>query len=235
MTDRTEADHDMGAPIAIVVGAGGALGRATALTLATNGWIVVAVDRSEDNLEKLPDDIRREVADVTDPEVVTPLIDRIATIVGVPDALVNTIGAFQPGSAADTTPDLLRTMMDINLGTAFWLSKAVAPHMQRRRSGSIVHVTARPGIEPTYGMAAYSASKAALAHLTRLLDVELRPLGIRVNSVAPQLIDTAANRAALPEEMLAHAVDPEAIAGIIAFLVSDAAAPISGAVLPAYG
>jgi NAD(P)-dependent dehydrogenase (short-subunit alcohol dehydrogenase family) len=83
-------------------------------------------------------------------------------------------------------------------------------------------------------MAAYAASKAALAYLIRLLDVELRPLGIRVNSVAPQLLDTAANRAALPEEMLAHAVTPEAVADIIAFLVSDAAAPISGAVLPAY-
>lgn len=229
-------DHrEMSVRIAVVVGAGGDLGRATALRLAANGSMVVAVDRSGDNLEKLPDDIRREVADVTDPAVVTPLIDRIATDMGVPDALVNTIGAFQPGSAADTTPDLLRTMMDINLGTAFWLSKAVAPHMQRRRAGAIVHVTARPGLEPTYGMAAYAASKAALVHLTRLLDVELRPLGIRVNSVAPQLIDTAKTRAALPEEMLAHAVDPEAIADIIAFLVSDAAAPISGAVLPAYG
>lgn len=228
-------DPEMSARIAVVVGAGGELGHATTLRLAANGSMVVAVDRSGDNLEKLPDDIRREVADVTDPAVVTPLIDRIATDVGVPDALVNTIGAFQPGSAADTTPDLLRTMMDINLGTAFWLSKAVAPHMQRRHAGSIVHVSARPGLEPTYGMAAYAASKAALVHLTRLLDVELRPLGIRVNSVAPQLIDTEKTRATLPEEMLAHAVDPEAIADIIAFLVSDAAAPISGAILPAYG
>ncbi len=107
--------------------------------------------------------------------------------------------------------------------------------MKRRRSGVIVHVTARPGLEPTYGMAAYGASKAALAHLTRILDVELRPLGIRVNAVAPQLIDTAKNRAELPEEMLAKAVAPEAVADIIAFLVSDAASPISGAILPAYG
>jgi NAD(P)-dependent dehydrogenase (short-subunit alcohol dehydrogenase family) len=225
----------MSAPVAVVVGAGGELGHATALTLASKGSIVVAVDRNAGNLENLPDDIRREVADVTDPELVTPLIDRIATDVGVPDAVVNTLGAFAPASATDTSPDLLRTMMDVNLGPAFWLTKAVVPHMQRRRSGVIVHVTARPGIEPTYGMAAYSASKAALAYLTRLLDVELRPLGIRVNSVAPQLIDTAKNRAALPEEMLAHAIAPEAVAEIIAFLVSDAAAPISGAVLPAYG
>src|SRR5580692_2031599 len=225
----------MSASVAVVVGAGGELGHATALTLAAEGSMVVAVDRSAGNLDTLPDDIHREVADVTDPAVVAPLIDRIATDVGVPDALVNTIGAFQPASAADTSPDLLRTMIDVNLGAAFWLSKAVAPHMQRRRSGAIVHVTARPGIEPTNGMAAYAASKAALAYLTRLLDVELRPVGIRVNSVAPQLLDTANNRAAPPEEMLAHAVAPQAIADIIAFLVSDAAAPISGAILPAYG
>ena len=84
-------------------------------------------------------------------------------------------------------------------------------------------------------MAAYGASKAALIHLTRILDLELRPMGIRVNSIAPQLIDTERNRKGLPEDMLAGAVAPDVIAGIIAFLVSDAAAPISGAILPAYG
>ena len=84
-------------------------------------------------------------------------------------------------------------------------------------------------------MAAYAVSKAALVHLTRVLDLELRPQGIRVNAVAPQLLDTPATRAAFPPEVIAHAVTPEAIAGVIAFLVSDAAAPVSGAVLPAYG
>jgi NAD(P)-dependent dehydrogenase (short-subunit alcohol dehydrogenase family) len=71
--------------------------------------------------------------------------------------------------------------------------------------------------------------------LTRSLDLELRPLGIRVNSVAPELMDTAKNREILPAEMRARAVAPEAIAAIIAFLVSRAAAPISGAIVPAYG
>ncbi len=126
-------------------------------------------------------------------------------------------------------------MIDVNLGPALWLSQAVAPHMQQRGSGVIVHVAARPGIEPSGGMAAYSASKAALVHLTRVLDIEFRPHGIRVNAVVPQLLDTPANRAAFPAEVMAHAVAPEAIAGVIAFLVSDAAAPVSGAILPAYG
>ena len=84
-------------------------------------------------------------------------------------------------------------------------------------------------------MAAYSVSKAALVHLTRTLAIELGAHGIRVNAVAPQLLDTPANRAIFPAEMMAKAVAPEAIAGVIAFLVSDAAAPVSGAVLPAYG
>jgi NAD(P)-dependent dehydrogenase (short-subunit alcohol dehydrogenase family) len=227
--------HSISAPIAVVIGAGGELGHATALTLVADGFRVVAVDRSAGNLEDLPDDIEQVVADATDPTVPTPLIDRIARDVGVPDALVNTIGVFRPANAADTTSELLRTMVDVNLGTAFWLSQAVAPHMQRQGSGAIVHVTARPGLEPAYGMAAYATSKAALVHLTRILDRELRPLGIRVNSVAPELIDTAKTREALPEEMRARAIAPEAIADIIGFLVSGAAAPISGAILPAYG
>jgi len=225
----------MTAKVAIVDGAGGPLGRATAVTLGANGLTVVAVDRNERGLGDLPDDIRREVADATDPAVATRLIDRIAGEVGPPDVLVNTIGAFRPADALATTPEMLRLMIDVNLGPALWLSQAVAPHMRQQGSGAIVHVTARPGLEPSGGMAAYSVSKAALVHLTRILDIELRPQGIRVNAVAPQLLDTPTNRAIFPAEAIAHAVAPEAIADVIAFLVSDAAAPVSGAILPAYG
>ena len=205
------------------------------MPLAPCGAAVVAVDRTEGALGDLPDGIRREVADATDPAEAAQVIDRIAAEVGPPDVLVNTIGTFQLGDALATTPETLRLMFDVNLATALWVSRAVAPHMQRQGSGAIVHVSARPGIEPAAGMAAYSISKAALVHLTRVLDVELRPHGIRVNAVAPQLIDTPLNRTIFPADVLAHAVAPEAIAGIIAFLVSDAAAPVSGAILPAYG
>jgi NAD(P)-dependent dehydrogenase (short-subunit alcohol dehydrogenase family) len=221
--------------VAIVAGGGGALGRAAAVTLAAGGLTVVAVDRSERGLGDLPDSVRAEVADPTDPAAVKSLIDRIAAQAGPPGVLVNTIGAFRPGDALTTTPEALRLMIDVNLGPALWLSQAVAPHMRQQGSGAIVHVTARPGIEPAGGMAAYAVSKAALVHLTRVLDTELRPHGIRVNAVAPQLLDTPANRAAFPAGAMAHAVAPAAIAGLIAFLVSDAAAPVSGAILPAYG
>jgi NAD(P)-dependent dehydrogenase (short-subunit alcohol dehydrogenase family) len=226
----------MNAQVAIVTGAGGVLGKATTVALAAAGLTVVAVDRNEHGMRELPGSVRREVADTTDPAAAKAVIDRIAAEVGPPDVLVNTIGAFRLGDTLSTTPDTLRLMIDVNLGPAVWLSQAVAPHMQQRGSGAIVHVTARPGIEPSGGMAAYSVSKAALVHLTRTLDIELRPHGIRVNAVAPQLIDTPANRASLPAEVvLAHAEAPDAIAGVIAFLVSDAAAPVSGAIVPAYG
>jgi len=225
----------MSAKVAVVAGGGGALGHATTAALAASGLTVVAVDRTEHALRDLPDAVRPEVADTTDPATAKSLIDRIASEVGPPDVLVNTIGTFRPADLATTTPELLRLMIDVNLGTALWLSQAVAPHMQQQGSGAIVHVAARPGIEPSGGMAAYAASKAALVHLTRILDVELRPHGIRVNAIAPQLLDSAANRATLPHEAMAHATAPEAIAGVIAFLVSDAAAPVSGAILPAYG
>jgi NAD(P)-dependent dehydrogenase (short-subunit alcohol dehydrogenase family) len=225
----------MSPQIAVVAGAGGELGQATASTLAAAGFTVVGIDRNDAGLRDLPDSIRGEVADPTDPTVPGPLIDRIARDVGPPDILVNTIGAFRLGDALAATSDALRLMIDVNLGSALWLSQAAARHMQRIGKGTIVHVAARPGLDPTGGMAAYSVSKAALVHLVRTLDVELRPHGIRVNAVAPQLLDTAPNRAAFPAEMMAHAVAPQAIADIIAFLVSDAAAPVSGAILPAYG
>jgi NAD(P)-dependent dehydrogenase (short-subunit alcohol dehydrogenase family) len=221
--------------VAILAGAGGELGRVTAQKLAADGFTVAGIDRNEEGLKQLPDGIRYEVGDPTDPAVAKTLIERIAAETGPPDVLVNTIGTYHLGDALDATPEDFRLMIDVNAGTALWLTQAVVPYMRERGSGAIVHVTARPGLEPAAGMATYAVSKAALAHLTRVLDLELRPLGIRVNAVAPQLIDTAKNRPFLTPELLAHAVSPEAIAGLISYLVSDAAAPVSGAVMPAYG
>jgi len=225
----------MSPQIAIVTGAGGELGRATAVALAGRGLTVVGVDRNEAALGELPDGIRREVADTTDPAVAAPLVERVAAQVGPPAVLVNTIGAFGLGDAMSVTPESLQGMFDVNLGSALWMTQAVAKYMTQQGSGAIVHVTARPALEPTAGLAAYSLSKAALVHLTRILDVELRPQGIRVNAVAPQLLDTAVNRKVFPADQLKQAVAPAAIAAVIAFLVSEDAAPVSGAILPAYG
>jgi NAD(P)-dependent dehydrogenase (short-subunit alcohol dehydrogenase family) len=225
----------MSARIAIVVGAGTGLGLATAVALHRAGLTVVAVDRNETGLKELPDEIRREVAEASDPAVPRPLVDRIAADVGSPDTLVNTIGAFELGDSLTVTPDDLPKLMAVNLGSALWLTQAVAPHMQANGSDVIVHISARPGLQPTAGYAAYGVTKAALVHLVRTLDVELRPSGIRVNAVAPQIMATARNKALFPPETLTGAVEPDAMANVIAFLVSDAAALVSGAVVPTYG
>ena len=222
-------------PVAIVVGAGGALGRAVAIGLAGKGLSVVAVDRNEAGLQQLPDGIRREVADATDPVAAAAVVERIVAELGPPSILVNTIGVYALDDVSSATPDALGRMMEINVGAALWLSQAVAPHMRELGSGSIVHVAARNGLEPSAGTLTYSLSKAALVHLVRILDAELRPAGIRVNAVAPQLLDSPYARAAFPAEVMQHAVAPEAIADVIVALAADVTAPVSGAIVPAYG
>jgi NAD(P)-dependent dehydrogenase (short-subunit alcohol dehydrogenase family) len=224
----------MNGRVAIVVGAG-ELGRSTAEKLMAAGFTAVGVDRSEERLKELPDGVRREVADPVDPAAARSVVDRIAAEVGPPEVLVNTIGTYRLGEALSVTPEDLRIMIDVNLGAALWLTQAVVPYLKERGSGSVVHVASRPGLEPAAGMAAYAVSKAALVHLIRVLDLELRPLGIRVNGVAPQLLNTAQNRPNLTPDLLAHAVAPEDIADVIVYIVSEAAEPVSGAVLPAYG
>jgi NAD(P)-dependent dehydrogenase (short-subunit alcohol dehydrogenase family) len=222
-------------PVAILAGAAGEVGRATAQKLVAAGFSVVGIDRNEDGLKRLPASVRWKSGDPTDPAQAQSLVTGIADEMGPPQVLVNTIGTYRLGDALNVFPEDWRQMIDVNAGTALWLTQAVAPYMRDQGGGAIVHVAARPGLEPTAGQAAYSVSKAALVHLVRILDLELHPLGIRVNAVAPQLIDTDKTRPYLPPEVVAHAVSPGAIADIITYLVSDEAATIGGAVVPAYG
>jgi NAD(P)-dependent dehydrogenase (short-subunit alcohol dehydrogenase family) len=221
--------------VAIVTGAGGELGRATVEKLTAAGFTVAGIDRNEQGLKELPAGIRSEIADSVDPASARSAIDRIAAEAGPPAVLVNTIGTYHLGDALSVTPEDLRLMMDVNLGAALWLTQAVAPYMRDRGAGSIVHVASRPGLEPAAGQASYALSKAALVHLIRILDLELRPSGIRVNGVAPQLLNTAVTRSFAPPDVLAHAVTPQAVADLLAYLAGDASAPVSGAVVAAYG
>jgi NAD(P)-dependent dehydrogenase (short-subunit alcohol dehydrogenase family) len=159
--------------VAILAGAGGELSRVTAQKLANAGFLVVGIDRNEDGLKQLPEGIRFEVGDPTGPLVARSLVDRIAVEIGSPEVLVNTVGTYRVGEALDVTPEDLRLMIEVNAGTALWLTQAVAPYVRECGSGAIVHVAARQGFEPTAGMATYGVSKAALVHLTRVLYLEL--------------------------------------------------------------
>jgi len=224
----------MDTKIAVVAGAGGGLSRVTAGLLHAAGLTVVAVDRSQEKLDALPSPIHREVADVTDPAAAGPLLQRVAAEVVEPTVLVNTIGMHAFGSFDTVTPDGLRTLMDVNVGPALWLTQAAAPYIARQGGGIIVHTGARAGVEPSPGATAYGVTKAALAHLGRTLDLELKAQGIRVHVVLPQLIATDANKAVLPAHLLAAAATPEEVAGVIVSIVTaDPAAPQS-VLVPAY-
>ena len=227
----------MSATVAIVAGGGGPLGHATAVALAADGLTVVAVDRTEHAMGDLPEDIQREVADATDPAEAARLIGRIAGEAGPPDVLVNTIGAFRPEDMPATTPEMLRLMLDVNLGPALWLTQAVAPHMRQQGSGVRCHrARGRP-----------PGDRAGQRHggLQREQGRSCPPDTHSGYRTAPAGDPGERGRAAAARHPQKPGHVPgggdgargraEAIAGVIAFLVSDAAAAVSGAILPAYG
>jgi NAD(P)-dependent dehydrogenase (short-subunit alcohol dehydrogenase family) len=118
-------------------------------------------------------------------------------------------------------------MMTLNAWSFIALSRAVVPHM-RVRGGAIVAVSARAAARGEANMAAYCAAKSALQRLVESLSAEVREHGIRVNSVAPSIIDTPANRQAMPDADPSRWVSREGLAGTLAFLLSDAARDIHG-------
>ena len=146
---------------------------------------MVGIDRSEAGLKELPDGIGREVADPTNPETARAVVARSPRRSA--SCRAGEHGrCFRVEDALSTTPEIAAADVRRQPRTRAVADPGGGPHMRQRGSGAIVHVAARPGVEPTPGLAAYSVSKAALVHLTRVLDVELRPHGIRVNAVSPQ-------------------------------------------------
>src|SRR5690348_17311444 len=122
--------------VAIVAGAAGELGRATAEKLAAAGFTVAGIDRSEAALKQLPDGIWRETADPADPAAARAAVDRIAAGVGPPEVLVNTIGTYHLGEALTATLEDLRLMIDVNVGAALWLTQAVVPYLREDRKST---------------------------------------------------------------------------------------------------
>jgi len=224
--------------LAIVCGATGGLGVAVVAAFVARGDRVVAVARSEDGLRRLAGyggAVRGETADLTEPSSVEALWARIDAAYEPPKWVVNLTGGFAPGSVIDTSPELYARMLAINLASAFWSSRAAAIRLRAAGQGVIVNVAARSAVGGGAGTAAYAVSKAGVVKLTEVLAQELKAGGVRVNAVLPALIDTPANRAAIPATQMRQAVAPEAIAEVILFLCSDASAPITGAAVPVGG
>ncbi len=159
---------------------------------------------------------------------------------GLPDlwASIHLAGGFAAGAIRDTGKDVLTAQMETNLVTCFLCCRAALAAFARTGAGGrIVNVAARPALEwrTGAGMTAYTASKAGVAALTVALAEEAAKVGVLVNAVAPSIIDTPANRKALPKADHAAWPKPEQIADTILFLASPANTVTRGAVVPVYG
>ncbi|MES2320741.1 MAG: SDR family NAD(P)-dependent oxidoreductase [Pseudomonadota bacterium] len=225
--------------IIVVTGAAGALGHAVAELFLRQGARIVAVDLSQDGLDRLyagRDGIHCVAADLTDAAASKSALDKAMALVGTPDALCNIAGGFTMGEPVHGTAEWQwRRMIDLNVATVFNACAAVVPAMLAAGAGKVVNVAAASAISGKRSMGAYCAAKDAVARLTESMAQELRAEGINVNAVAPSILDTPANREAMPDADPRQWVALEDLANAIEFLCSHKARAVHGAILPVVG
>ncbi len=228
----------------ILVGGGtGGLGRAVSLAFLNDDAKVVVPWHSPEEFAALESAAGTHVAslqgrqvDVTDEDAVGQLVGSIIAEYGRLDALVNTVGGYAGGIKLwEMETGVFDRMLALNLRAGFVLSRAAVVPMLKQKRGSIVNVAAKAAFDHGAGASAYAASKAAALAMIDSLAAETRGTGVRVNSILPSIIDTEANRKAMPNANFAIWPKPEDIARVIRFLCSDEARVIHGAAIPVYG
>ena len=229
--------------VVLVTGSVGNLGLVTARACQEAGARTVLVDRSIDRLrENFPDMVDSPNhlfaggVDLTKPDSLSLMVQSACERFGRVDALVNTVGGYRGGKPVHET-DLADWdfLLGVNLRTTLLCCRAVVPQMLKQASGKIINVASRDGLHGSAGYAAYSASKSGVLRLSEALSDELKKSNINVNAILPGIIDTPQNRSAIPDADFSKWVEPEAIADVIVFLISDAARAIHGAAVPVYG
>jgi NAD(P)-dependent dehydrogenase (short-subunit alcohol dehydrogenase family) len=223
----------------VLIGGGtGALGRALVRGFLDAGdrvvvpWIVAAESEAmrrdfaaalrDGRLALLEADVAEESGSAAAVKAAEPLV-----------VLVNAAGGFAGGPPLWETPlESWDAMYRINLRTAVALSRAAAPGLRARGAGCIVNVASAATVGRPAGLAAYTASKLGVVALTETLQKELAESGVRVNAVVPTTIDTPANRQAMPDADFSGWTPPEAIARVVLWLASDAAATVRGGLIP---
>ena len=218
-----------------VTGALGALGSVVVRTAAAAGASVAAIARtSASKASAQPSGVVLfGDTDIGDAAATDATLSAIAQKLGGLDALVNIAGGFRWGKVANSGVDIWDEMYKTNLLTAVNATRAALPLMSA--NGRIIYIGAAGSVKAGAGMGPYAASKAGIAKLTEALAEEVKERNITVNAILPSIIDTAANRADMPKSDFSHWVQPEQIADLIVFLLSDRASAITGALIPITG
>jgi NAD(P)-dependent dehydrogenase (short-subunit alcohol dehydrogenase family) len=228
---------------ALVTGATSGIGRAAALAVAKLGAMVVVHGRDPGRGETVVKEVVGVgaqgcffAADLTDPDQAAALAQRAGPV----DILVNNAGSSWFGPTADLKLATFNSMFDGNVRAAYLLTSVIAPAMAAAGAGVIINIGSMAGTVGLPAGAAYSATKGAMASLTRAWAAEFSPAGVRVNLVAPgPVYSSEAKRqtidALAPTTLLGRGAQPDEIAGVIAFLATDAASYITGAVIPVDG
>jgi NAD(P)-dependent dehydrogenase (short-subunit alcohol dehydrogenase family) len=231
--------------VALVTGAAGALGAEVARKLSARGDKIVLVDGAgaRARLEQIAATLPAAcvvAGDITDDKTWSEAMPRIERELGAAPSLAALIaGAWRGGSPLhqEKGDDDWKTMMTANVETVHRSLVRLLPAMVAGKRGSVVIIGSRVVEQPwtSAGAAAYAASKSAVVALARAVAAEVLEAGVRINAILPSTMDTPANRAAMPKADPARWVSLDSAAGVVAFLLSDAARDISGAALPVYG
>jgi NAD(P)-dependent dehydrogenase (short-subunit alcohol dehydrogenase family) len=227
----------------LVAGGTGGLGGAVSLAFLAEEATVAVTYRRQEEFEAVRSTagagsgrLEGHRLDVTDEAAVSSLVETIVARHGRLDVLVNAVGGYAGGTKLwETAPQVFEQMLTLNLRAGYLLARAAAPLMLQQGSGAIVNVASRAAVDHGAGSAAYAASKAAAVAMIDSLAADLHGTGVRVNSILPSIIDTPANRRAMPGADFAKWPKPEEIARVILFLCSEEAAIIHGAAVPVYG
>lgn len=229
--------------VALIAGGTGGLGRAVSKVFLEQGARVVVTYRRGQEFDELRDSVGADSSqlsgsdvDVTDEAAVQQLIQNIVKENGRLDLLVNAVGGYAGGVKFwEMGAGVLAQMLMLNLYSGYVLCRAVVPVMLKRGNGVIVNVASKAALDHAAGAAAYVGSKAATLAMMDSLAADLKGSGVRVNSILPSIIDTEANRKAMPGGDFAKWPKPEEIARVILFLCGDDARVIHGAAIPVYG
>lgn len=228
MPKQLEARH-LEAKVALITGAKGGLGTHVTRAFLDAGALVAGVSRSIRDADFPHPNFAAIPGELTSADDAEAVAAAAAARFGRIDVLVHTVGGFAGGTpVAATSPDVLDRMLDLNLRTAFFIVRAVLPHMADR-GGRIVAISSRAAVEDNANAGAYSASKAALVALMRAVSLENKDFGITANTILPGTMDTPDNRKAMPDADFKTWIDPERVAQAIVWLAADPQAAITGA------